>query len=65
MTKGNWREVQRARWFEQQINELRIEREWFMHGWTAALEMAARRLETANDETSKKCIAQAIRDLTP
>jgi hypothetical protein len=43
----------------------RIEREWFVHGWTAALEMAARRLETANDETSKKCIAQAIRDLMP
>jgi hypothetical protein len=47
----------------------RKEREWFMHGWlvgwTAALEMAARRLETANDETSKKCIAQAIRDLMP
>jgi hypothetical protein len=43
----------------------RIEREWFMHGWRAALEMAARRLETANDETSRRCLAQAIRDLMP
>jgi hypothetical protein len=39
--------------------------EWFMHGWHAALERAARRLETANDETSRQCIAQAIRDLIP
>jgi hypothetical protein len=41
----------------------RIEREWFMHGWRAALEMAARRVESANEETSRQCIAEAIRDL--
>ncbi len=30
--------------------------------WDAALEMAARQIETANDETTRQCIAQAIRE---
>ena len=31
--------------------------------WNAAIEQAAKRLETVNDETSRKCIVDAIRAL--
>lgn len=33
----------------------------FNRGWNEALERAARRVETANDETKRTCISAAIR----
>lgn len=31
--------------------------------WNEAIEAAAYRLETANDETSRKCLIDALRDM--
>jgi hypothetical protein len=35
----------------------------YFEGFNAALELAVKRMETANDETSRSCIIQAIRDM--
>lgn len=39
------------------------ERKAYFDGFNTACELTARRLEEANDETSRECIAKAIRDM--
>lgn len=37
--------------------------EAYIEGFNYALELAARRMETANDETSRMCIVEAVRKM--
>lgn len=50
---------------EMDVAEIRAptdeERNIYNQGWNDALERAAARLETANDETSRQCLITAIK----
>jgi hypothetical protein len=36
----------------------------YVQGFNAGLELAARRMESANDETSRQCLIEAVRKMT-